>query len=210
MNWFAKYRLEWIKEIVQIYGFINREHIAQKFDLSIVQASGDIKAFMEKYPGFLKYDPRSKRYLLEDNSVEEKPEISAPENLEPDPRNKASYVGVPAIFQLELECKHINRAFNGFGCYLVGSALHSPNWRDVDIVYIMEDDEFDKLFPNAGENTCEFDERWLLFTVSISERLSRISGVPVDFKIQRQSHANKKHDKDRHAMGLTFTRPNDE
>lgn len=39
-------------------------------------------------------------------------------------RKKASYVGVPAIFKLELACMHLNDAYgDGYGCYLVGSAL---------------------------------------------------------------------------------------
>ena len=124
-------------------------------------------------------------------------------------REKVCYVGVPAIFNLELECKHINRAFGGYGCYLVGSALDRPNWRDVDIALIMEDERFRALFPGTYENghpMWEFDERWLLIVISISERMSRTTGLPVDFKIQPQSYANKHHDGPRHAMGLTFAR----
>lgn len=124
------------------------------------------------------------------------------------PRKKASYVGAPAIFTLELECKHINAAFGGFGCYLVGSACERPDWRDVDVVFIMGDDEFKALFPETGSldhATWEFDPRWLILTTSISERISRITGLPIDFKFQPQSHANARHKGQRHALGLTFS-----
>lgn len=118
---------------------------------------------------------------------------------------KACYVGAPAIFALELACNHINAAFGGFGCYLVGSAIERPDWRDVDVRFIMEDDAFDKLFPDAGPNW-ESDPRWLLLITSISGWLSKATGLPVDFQIQPQTHANKRHSKARHALGLRFAR----
>jgi hypothetical protein len=116
-------------------------------------------------------------------------------------RKKANHVGAPAIFALEQACRTICEAFDGFGCYLVGSALERPDWRDVDLRYIMADDEFAKLFPSAGQYW-EQDARWLLLTVSISERLSKLSGLPVDFQIQPQTHANERHKGPRHSIGL--------
>lgn len=119
------------------------------------------------------------------------------------PRRKACYVGAPAIFALEQACQQINDAFGrGFGCYLVGSAIERPDWRDIDVRYIMRDEDFAALFPNAGDNW-EFDPRWLLLTVSISAWLKAVTaGLPVDFQFQPQTHANQRHDKARHAIGL--------
>ena len=117
------------------------------------------------------------------------------------PRKKAPYVGAPAIFALEQACQQINAAFDGFGCYLVGSALERPDWRDVDVRLIMADEEFDALFPDAGR-TWEFHPRWLLLTVAISGWLSKITGLPIDFQFQPQTHANKIHSGPRHALGL--------
>jgi hypothetical protein len=116
---------------------------------------------------------------------------------------KSIYIGAPAVFALELECKHINEAFGDYGCYIVGSSLHRPDWRDVDVRYIMKDEEFAKLFPDAGQNW-EMDTRWLLLTVSISEYLSKRTGLPIDFQIQPQTHANERHPKPRSATGLTI------
>lgn len=120
-------------------------------------------------------------------------------------RKKVSYVGAPAIFALEQACKPINRAFGHFGCYLVGSALERPDWRDVDVRFIMEDSEFAKLFPDAGDHW-EFDDRWLLLTVAISERLSKVTGLPIDFQFQPQSHANARHSKPRHSLGWNMAK----
>lgn len=117
---------------------------------------------------------------------------------------KANYVGAPAIFLLEVACREINDAFNGFGCYQVGSSLARPDWRDVDVRYIMDDEEFKKLFPKANFTHFQHDTRWLLLTTSISGHLSKFTGLPIDFQIQPQSHANEKHPGKRHALGLVF------
>lgn len=122
-----------------------------------------------------------------------------------EPQKKTNYVGAPAIFALEQACKPINRAFGHFGCYLVGSALERANWRDVDVRFIMEDAEFAKLFPDAGDHW-EFDDRWLLLTVSISERLSKVTGLPIDFQFQPQTHANARHNKPRHSLGWNMAK----
>jgi hypothetical protein len=68
---------------------------------------------------------------------------------------------------------------------------------------ILPDAKFAALFPNAG-NYWEQDARWLLLTVAISERLSKITGLPVDFQFQPQTQANARHSKPRHAIGLVI------
>lgn len=120
-------------------------------------------------------------------------------------RKKAVYVGAPACFALARECQQINAAFGDFGCYLVGSALERPDWRDIDVRYIMPDEEFAKVFPDAGQYW-EHDPRWLLLTVSISAHLSKATGLPVDFQIQPQTHANEKHKGIRSALGLKISK----
>lgn len=124
----------------------------------------------------------------------------------PQPRKKAVYVGAPAIFALEMACQHIVDALGGYGCYLVGSALERPDWRDIDVRFILSDDEFASLFPHAVDRCWEQDSRWLLMTVSISAWLSKVSGLPVDFQIQPQTHANEQHKGPRNAMGLRIRR----
>lgn len=116
------------------------------------------------------------------------------------PRPKANYIGAPKCFLLEQACQHLVRAF-GHGLYQVGSSLERPCWRDVDLRHILTDEDFAKLFPDAGDHW-EFDPRWLLLTTSISAWLSKHTGLPIDFQFQPMSHANARHSKPRNPVGL--------
>jgi hypothetical protein len=123
---------------------------------------------------------------------------------DPAPRHKACHVGAPAIFALQTECREIARAFDTFGIYLVGSALERADWRDVDVRMIMDDADFDALFPDATDGGWEFDPRWSLLTVAISAHLSARTGLPIDFQIQRQTHANKQHAGPRNCLCIDY------
>lgn len=123
----------------------------------------------------------------------------------PPKREKFCYVGVPAIFKLHMACKHLRSAFPSHGCYLVGSATERPDWRDVDVVMMLSDNDFRRLFPTALlQGQWEFDPRWQILTVAISDWLSTQTGLPVDFKFQPTKWANEKHDKPRHPLGITY------
>jgi hypothetical protein len=61
-RWFFKQRQAWIAETVHIFGFINREHIQRKFEISTPQASVDIQHFIDANPGVLAYNRSAKRY----------------------------------------------------------------------------------------------------------------------------------------------------
>lgn len=127
-------------------------------------------------------------------------------NSEPTAPAKGIYVGAPACFALELACREICDAFNGYGCYVVGSCLDRRDWRDVDVRFIMPDDDFALLFPDVERTHWEQDARWLLLTVSISERMSKLTGLPIDFQFQPQTHANEKHKGKRSAVGIRIRR----
>ena len=119
-------------------------------------------------------------------------------------RVKATYIGAPACFALELACQHLREAFGEYGIYLVGSALDRQDWRDVDVRYILPDYAFDKLFPDAGKNW-EQDPRWLVMTVAISAWLKAQTGLPIDFQFQPQTHANERHRGKRSALGIRIS-----
>lgn len=124
----------------------------------------------------------------------------------------AGHIGAPACFALELACRDLCDAFECYGCYVVGSSQDRADWRDVDVRLIMDDAEFVKLFPVVSplllKNAAwEKDTRWLLLTVSISERLSRLTGLPVDFQFQPQTFANERHKGKRNAIGLRLMKP---
>ncbi len=123
-------------------------------------------------------------------------------------RKKFIHIGAPACFSLELAMQHVNDAFDCHGSYVVGSVLERADWRDVDIRMILDDDAFSRLFPDAGKHW-EFDQRWLLLTVSISAWLKQQTGLPIDFQFQPRTHANAHHEGPRNAVGLRFSKSPD-
>lgn len=116
--------------------------------------------------------------------------------------NKPHYLPPLAFYRLDRACAVINKALDGFGCYLVGSCGQRRDFRDVDVRFIMRDEAFDAMF--GGERR---DRYWSLLSVAFSSWLSQECGYPVDFQIQRQSHANQKHDGHRNALGIRVEYP---
>jgi hypothetical protein len=62
MRWYEQQRMAWISEAVDIFGFVNREHIIKKFDVSMPQASHDLKVWQKLNPNKISYDVSKKRY----------------------------------------------------------------------------------------------------------------------------------------------------
>jgi hypothetical protein len=63
-NWYIAYRMQWIDEMLLIYGFINREHLIKKFNISVPQASKDLNFYMKHWPNRMKYNLNTKRYEI--------------------------------------------------------------------------------------------------------------------------------------------------
>ena len=61
-NWFTETRLAWIKESVDIFGQINREHVMRKFSISAGQAAVDFAEVLRRWPGLMTYNRSTKRY----------------------------------------------------------------------------------------------------------------------------------------------------
>jgi len=126
-------------------------------------------------------------------------------------RRKTSYVGVPAIFELQMACNVLVKAYD-CSIYHVGSSLERPDWRDVDLVMILDDEQFEREFPNAPLSgaSWELDPKWLVLTVSLSQWLAEKSGVPVDFKFQPRTFANEHHNGRRNPIGRYVKNPTPE
>lgn len=62
MNWFAQHRQDWIEETLEVFGFINREHLMRKFGVSVPQASMDLQKFQRMNPDAMTYNLTTKRY----------------------------------------------------------------------------------------------------------------------------------------------------
>lgn len=100
---------------------------------------------------------------------------------------------IPSIarFKLNTQCATINHMLGDFGCYLVGSALLRPDYRDVDIRFIMADDSYDALFFRNDKYDDLRDKSWSLLCFSLGGWLEASTGLPIDFQIQRWSEAHK-------------------
>lgn len=116
------------------------------------------------------------------------------------PRGRANFLPVPQVFQLHMACRILIDAFDT-PAYLVGSCLERRDYRDVDVRLILDDDAFDRLFPGVGA-THQLSALWNLMCTSTSLYLAQATGLPIDFQIQRQSHANAKYPGERQALGI--------
>lgn len=67
MRWFQRQRMEWIAEMLHIYGFVQRQHLERKFGVSVPQASLDLAAFARLHPKAMKYDLSLKRYVSKES-----------------------------------------------------------------------------------------------------------------------------------------------
>lgn len=130
--------------------------------------------------------------------------------------SRADYLPVPQKFNLAMACNVIGQCFGrNYGVYLVGSSLEKRDYRDVDVRCILDDAEFDRLFPCLAPKdgkvpTPQLDATWSLVCASISLWLQQHSGLPVDFQIQRQTQANEEFKGKRSALGLYYAEPDEE
>jgi hypothetical protein len=61
-RWFEAQRIAFIREMLHVYGFINREHLMRKFGISMPQASKDLQSYMRNAPDSMAYNLKMKRY----------------------------------------------------------------------------------------------------------------------------------------------------
>lgn len=61
-TWFQEQRLEWARESLQIFGFLNREHMVLKFGISAPQAAKDFGEARKRWPTLFVYNASAKRY----------------------------------------------------------------------------------------------------------------------------------------------------
>lgn len=85
----------------------------------------------------------------------------------------------------------IVRDYFGHVPYQVGSSLKTKDWRDVDVRVILPDDEFRALFGDLGNYV---NPKLAAITLAFCALGKQMTGLPVDFQIQPQTHANKKYE----------------
>lgn len=61
-KYFKQLRMDFIWEMVNIYGYVNHIHLERKFDISTVQAAADFESFIHRNPDTIEYNKSTKRY----------------------------------------------------------------------------------------------------------------------------------------------------
>lgn len=78
----------------------------------------------------------------------------------------------------------------GTNPFLVGSALHRRDYRDVDVRLILDTTQYKLMFPRGGGR---LDPRWSLLCSAISLQLGMATDLPIDFQFQSMQEANEQY-----------------
>lgn len=110
-------------------------------------------------------------------------------------RRRACYLSPPDFKRLDWACERIRDAF-GEPVYLVGSVNERPDYRDVDLRLILDDDVVERMFgadgrfgTSAQPTPCALRQ---LLNVALSDLIEAMANppAPIDFQIQSMSEAN--------------------
>jgi len=95
---------------------------------------------------------------------------------------------------LSLFGKLLSDAFGVTCAYHVGSSIFEKDRRDVDVVVLLEDDDFEKMFGKREPD----GPKWEAYCLAFSSLGRDVTGLNIDFKVQPREWANAKfpHDKD--------------
>ncbi len=119
-------------------------------------------------------------------------------------KHRPHYLGQTNFYNLNAACRTVLSAFSfGYGVFLVGSSLHTKDYRDVDVRVILPDGKFMTLFPDYRPKNP--DTFWQFACTAMSEWLESRTGLPVDFQIQPASEANTEFPLENHsrnALGM--------
>lgn len=113
-------------------------------------------------------------------------------------------VGMPESLLLQQFGDQVWAAF-GHPPYHVGSSFEKKDgWRDVDVRLILPDEEYDAMFPQHSEGNRPdiMDAKWVAMCLAFSALGKQITGLPIDFQIQRQTQANDLYTGPRAALGF--------
>jgi hypothetical protein len=101
-------------------------------------------------------------------------------------------VGMPQDILLNEFGSHVWFAF-GHVAYHVGSSLNDKTgWRDVDVRVLIPDDEWDAMGLGHPDQVHD-NGKWTALVLAFSALGKAMTGLPIDFQLQKQSWANEKY-----------------
>ncbi len=101
----------------------------------------------------------------------------------------------------------IQKAFGNHNVYHVGSSLTNAkeDWRDVDIRLMLDDDEWEKL-GLLDPSKSHHDPKWRTLCIVFSHYGRHLTGLPIDFQIQRVKEANAEYKGTRSWCGVYYSK----
>lgn len=106
--------------------------------------------------------------------------------------DRIRYLLVSEVEVLRAWGRDLNRLFDE-GPYLVGSALRTKDWRDVDVRIMLDDDRYDMLVAILNPR---------LLNLALSLWGQKVTGLPIDCQVQRVTDANAEFDGPRDPLHL--------
>jgi hypothetical protein len=113
--------------------------------------------------------------------------------------------GMPAFLYLEQFGSCVWEAF-GHAPFLVGSCVTSKEWRDVDVRLMLPDEEYDALIGPSPGGLERANGKWAALCMAFSALGRQMTGLPIDFQIQKASRANERYPGPREALGMVSWR----
>src|SRR5690242_8007878 len=114
--------------------------------------------------------------------------------------SRFNYLGPAQHLRLDVACAPIRDAFDN-APMLVGSVLERPDFRDVDVRLMVDDDEYERMFGDVA-NDPRAAMRALLINSALSDWLAHTTGLPVDFQFQPVSQTRQYDSRPRSALAL--------
>jgi hypothetical protein len=122
----------------------------------------------------------------------------------PDER-AVSYLSPPDFHRLNWACQPVRAAF-GTPPYLVGSVLTRPDYRDIDLRLILDDEIYAAMFGAVVGLVVNRKPAatLLLLNIAVSDLISKAANLPapIDFQFQSMTEANVPEHGMRNPMGL--------
>ncbi len=106
----------------------------------------------------------------------------------PEPRF-CGYVGMPKALYLESFARYVRDIFSA-NVYLVGSALETKEWHDLDVVVVLSDEEWSRYEFGDPENRFK-NKKWIAYCMAISNLGKELVDCEVDFQVHQMSYNNK-------------------
>lgn len=117
-------------------------------------------------------------------------------------------VGMPQALRLAQFGDDVRAAFGEVAYHVGSSLMQKDGWRDVDVRVLLSDEDWDAqgFGPSRDVHT---NAKWRAITLAWSAYGRALTGLPIDFQLQRRTDANREFPKNRSALFTVTVTPGD-